>query len=371
MNMVRRIGKGKVSCLRIAGWILLPLTGMATYGLTIYFSTHNHITEKFYSSGWYAISGRLLSNFSSLVPFSLSDIFYAVLILLAFLFILLSLFKKIGFGRMLLLQLNLAAAVYILFYWLWGFNYFRQPATERLGFKESTADAGEFMQVFAEVVEHANSSRIEVPAEYGTGFVDSLVEVSYSRFADFLQLDIFPGSRRPKFMTLGNLFAKAGISGYYGPFFNEIHLNPHMHPLELPVVLAHEKAHQFGVTSEAETSFFGWLVCYYSDHDYLKYAASIYAIRYFLNHGYGLEGFADVVQRIQGPVKADLRSIRDHWMSMRVEKIDKVASRANDVYLKSNKVEKGIADYQGVVSLIMSFKTDSLMMERLLPGQVR
>jgi hypothetical protein len=46
-------------------------------------------------------------------------------------------------------------------------------------------------------------------------------------------------------------------------------------------------------------------------------------------------------------------------MNLRNEKVDRVASKVNDTYLKSNKVDKGIKDYTGVVKHVMNFSLDS------------
>ena len=51
-------------------------------------------------------------------------------------------------------------------------------------------------------------------------------------------------------------------------------------------------------------------------------------------------------------------------MELRNEKMDKAASRINDAYLKTNKVEEGIKDYRGVVRHVMNFSLDSTFQKR-------
>lgn len=347
-------------------YLFWPMAAVLTYGLTLLFARFPGYTESFYSTGIYPLIGKSLSIVSSLVPFSLSDILYAILGLGVIVWLVLLVSRKIGFGRWAGGMISLAAAMYVLFYWLWGFNYFRQPVHERIGLKHAQPDDRQFMSVFADIVATANQTRPDSIMPVDLAILDSLIEQSYARYSPFLDVGYPMGKRRPKKVIAGSFFAKAGISGYYGPFFNEVHLNNYMHPLEMPVVMAHEKAHQFGITSEAETSFYGWLVCYYSDNDVLRYSASLYAIRYFLNDGFRRPGFQPVADQISYPVVTDLRAIRDHWLSMRVEKIDRAASKVNDVYLKSNKVERGVQDYRGVIGLIMDFQTDPSAVIRVL-----
>ena len=354
---------------RLAGLLrynlVLPALALCTFGATEFLSRHPHIAERYYSKGLYPLLASVISRLSNIFPFSLGDLFY-ILLALSFIFILtITVAGRIRVTQMLLLYINIIAAVYMLFYWLWGFNYFRQNAWNRLEINPSAPDAGVFFRVFSELGEEAGRSRT-LPETVHWEKVDSLLESSFARYAEFLKLDYPMGKRRPKQITWRSFFSKAGISGYYGPFFGEIHVNPDAHPLEIPVIMAHEKAHQFGITSEAEAGFFGWLLCYYSPEPYLRYSASLYALRYFINHGYRLEGFSEAAGRIDPAVRGDLRAIRDHWMSLRDEKIDKVASRANDAYLKTNRIKDGIDDYKGIVGLIMGFKTDSTLMRSLI-----
>lgn len=348
-------------------WLILPVLALATYGLTALLAVRPHLTERFYSNGLYPPLATGLSMVSKLFPFSMGDLFYALLVVALLTLVLLAVFRKISVGSLLRKSLNLAALVYILFYWLWGFNYFRVPFNERLGINKAEADPEQFMAVFEDLIEQANNYQSKAEGNLSLAEAGLLIEKVYADYADFLRISYPQGFRRAKNITFAKFFAKAGISGYYGPFFNEIHINPHLHPLELPVILAHEKAHQFGVTSEAEASFYAWFACEYSGSDDLRYSNSLYLLRYFLNHGYSLEGFEERVAKISEPVRNDLRAIRDHWLAMRNEKIDKAASRANDAYLKTNKVTAGIADYKGIVALVMDFRTDSLVQNKVRP----
>lgn len=344
--------------------LALPFLAVITFGFTYILDRNPYITEYYFSNGLYPYVARLLSAVNCHFPFSVSDLFYALLIFLFLAILMLLLIRRIRLLQALFLTVNLSALVYILFYWLWGFNYFRQSAWDRLELSPSDPDAEEFFRVFGGLCEEAGRSRT-LPPEVQWGKVDSLVESSFARHAEFLKLDYPMGNRRPKQITWRSFFSKAGISGYYGPFFGEIHVNPDVHPLELPVILAHEKAHQFGITSEAEAGFFGWLLCYYSPDPYLRYSASLYGLRYFINHGFRLEGFPEAAGCIDASVRGDLRAIREHWLSLRDEKIDKAASKANDAYLKTNRIKEGIDDYKGIVGLIMGFKTDTALVQKM------
>lgn len=274
-------------------------------------------------------------------------------------------FRKIKIGRFLLLVIQTLAICYVLFYWFWGFNYYRNGINDRLSIASSKPDTVQFVKVLENLIAQTNASYCTFGSSSKPEIV-ALVETAYKKNASFLKIKYPSGTRNPKAITLSNFFAKAGIAGYYGPFFSEVHLNDNLLMIEYPQVLAHEFAHQFGITSEAEANFYSWLVCSRSDSKQLRYSANISMINYFLSQGKRLHKFSDLVHKIQKPVIDDIRKVQKHWENMRNETIDKAAGKVNDVYLKTNKIEKGIEDYFGVVQFVMDFESDSVAQKRVV-----
>lgn len=347
------------------GLAALPIwLALATFGLTELFSRHPGATETVYSQTFYPIVAFLLSFLSKWVSFSMDDAFYAFLALFLVVLIFLVIFRRIKFGRFILIIVQTLAVCYVLFYWFWGFNYYRTGINERLSITKSKPDSVQFVRVLENLIAQTNAS-YSTFENVSYSDIDSLVEASYKENASFLKVKYPQGNRRPKPITLSNFFAKASIAGYYGPFFSEVHLNDSLLMIEYPQVLAHEFAHQFGITSEAEANFYGWLVCAQSDSKHLHYSANISMLNYFLSQSKHLHNFRNLVHQIDKPVIDDIRKVQKHWESMRNEKIDKAAGKVNDVYLKTNKIEKGIEDYFGVVQFVMDFETDSVAQKRV------
>lgn len=347
------------------GRAALPIwLALITFGLTELFSRHPKVTEVFYSQTFYPGIAFLLSFVSKWVSFSMDDTFYVLLAIFLLTISLLTIFRKIRFGKFLLLFLQTLSICYVLFYWFWGFNYYRSGINDRLQIGKSKPDTVQFVRVLENLIAQTNESyctfdNITKPE------ISRLVESSYKENSSFLKLNYPQGSRIPKSISLSSFFAKAGIAGYYGPFFSEVHLNDNLLMIEYPQVLAHESAHQFGITSEAEANFYGWLVCAKSDSKYLRYSANLNMINYFLSQARRLHNFADLIHQIDKPVIDDIRKVQKHWESMRNEQIDKAAGKVNDVYLKTNKIEKGIEDYFGVVQFVMDFETDPEAQKRV------
>jgi len=344
-------------------WLLLPLLALLTFLGTEWLAANPQWTDAVYSRQIYPGFASILSAISAVLPFSLDDLFYILLIVCAFLLTGLLIFKKISLKKTGKTVLNIVAIAYILFYLFWGFNYFRMDLNNRLELATQQPDTEDFLNVFEKLVEQTNLSHTAFK-NFSKSEIDSLVEKSYQELSPVLQIGYPAGKRPAKNITFSRFFAQAGISGYYGPFFNEIHLNKNLLPVEYPFVLAHEKAHQFGITGESEANFYAWLVCTQSESEKLKYSANLMILRYFIFQGFRLEKFPEIIKKLDEPVKNDMQKIREHWANLRNEKIDRAATKMNDAYLKTNKIEEGVKDYRGVVKHVMDFSLDSAFQKK-------
>ncbi len=348
---------------QILKWWITPILALIVFTLINLFVRYPMIVEQYYSQKIYPVLASAISSFSRWIPFSLDDMFYFLLILIGILVALLLIVRKISLKTSGLIVLNVLAAGYVLFYVLWGFNYFRADLNTRLNLEPVITDREEFLMVFSDLASATNKSYTRFD-EFNEEEIALSIEDSYRKLAPVLKLKYPGGSRRAKPITLSGFFAQAGISGYFGPFFNEVHLNSNLLPVEYPFVLAHEKAHQFGITGESEANFYAWLVCTSSNNSQLQYSANLVALKYFMHYGYGQEQYREIIAKIDGRVIEDIREIQQHWVKLRNEKVERVAARMNDAYLKTNQVEKGIRDYTGIVKHIMDFSLDSSFQEK-------
>jgi hypothetical protein len=364
IRIFKNMAKNKFRTI-VLGRAALPIwLALVTFGLTELLAHYPEITESVYSQALYPVIAFLLSFLSKWVSFSLDDTFYAVLSIFLFSLLILPFFTKLKWKKSLLLFVQTAAITYALFYWFWGFNYYRVGINERLSIAKSKPDTVQLVRVFEKLIAETNASYSSFDSISKPEIV-GLVESSYQKHASFLKINYPQGTRVPKPITLSPFFAKASIAGYYGPFFSEAHLNDSLLMVEYPAVLAHEYAHQFGITSEAEANFYGWFICSRSESKHLRYSVNLGMVNYFLAQSRHLHNFADLVHRIDKRVIADIRNMQRHWARMRNEKIDQVAGKVNDAYLRTHKIEKGIEDYFGVVQFVMDFETDSAAQKRV------
>ena len=344
-------------------WLILPALAGFIFALTLFLRQHPVFVETWYARGLYPYIASLLSAISFVFPFSLDDIFYAVLILLPVVLLVRIFTKRLKWKAAGKLLLNILATAYILFYVLWGFNYFRSPLPERLGIKDSEPNTEEFVQFMHQYITELNHLHCDFDT-INKVETDRIIEESYQKLAPILQLDYPMGKRRDKKITFSGFYSKSGITGYFGPFFNEVHVNKQVLPIEYPFILAHEKAHQLGVTSEAEANFYSWLVCTHSSSQQIQYSAKLFISFHFFRQARGLEDYKKLVAEISPEVQADINRISEHWNKLRNATMDKTASKLNDAYLKHNNIKSGIKDYTGVVDHVMNFSLDSAFQQR-------
>jgi hypothetical protein len=155
------------------------------------------------------------------------------------------------------------------------------------------------------------------------------------------------------------LFSKLGVSGYFGPFFNEIHVNRNLLPMDYPYVLGHEKAHQFGITSESEANLFAYIVCVTDNDQRLKYSGYQALLLYFLRDAALLKDYKDILNKIDKRVLQDLRYRQKYYEKLQNKNLSEMQSAVNDSYLKANNIEKGIKNYNEVVSLVLDWYYNS------------
>jgi hypothetical protein len=131
---------------------------LGTFGLTEIFSRFPKAAEIIYSQTLFPVIASLLSFVSKWISFSMDDVFYAFLAVFLVILLLLVFLRKIKFGRFLLIVIQTLAVVYILFYWFWGFNYFRSGINERLEIAKAKPDTVEFVKVLESLIQKTNAS---------------------------------------------------------------------------------------------------------------------------------------------------------------------------------------------------------------------
>lgn len=241
-----------------------------------------------------------------------------------------------------------------MFYFLWGFNYFRPGIEKRIGWGTPGTDMTIFRSALDSIIIEAGLNRIAMSdSDYHE--IDKKVEESFQKNSKKLGINYPNGTRRPKTMIFSSFIAKLGVTGYFGPFFNEINLNHNVFPLDYPFTLAHEKAHQFGVASEAEANLMGFIICTTSDDPRLRYSGYMNVLLYFLSDARKQRADKEFLMKIDKDVMKDLQIRRKYYVDLQREKLSEMQTAANNAYLKTNHIRSGVKNYNQVVALILSY----------------
>jgi hypothetical protein len=304
----------------------------------------------------YPVVATVLSFVSRLFPFSLLDVLFIASVVLFILGVVLLLLHRLSLRRW--IRTTVLALLWLpaWFYMSWGVGYFRPDFYARSGMLQQTADK-EFFETF--VLRYIDSLNCAYPAvkDFNANAVNKEIERQYGRYRSTLLLPYPCGTRRIKHTIAEPLMTRMGVSGYFDPFFNEVHLNGFLLPESYPFTLAHEKAHQLGIASEAECNFFASVVCTASDHPLVKYSGYLQTVSYLLG---GVRRISpDEYRRIYGQIDAriivDYRRIREHWQKKEHRKLSDMQYKIYDVYLKTNKQRSGVLSYSEMVGLLVAW----------------
>jgi hypothetical protein len=239
-----------------------------------------------------------------------------------------------------------AAFIYLVFLALWGLNYRRVPLVARLDYAEARVTPGAARAFTAGATELLNRGYAAAHGDdpdamaLARGFADAQRLLGASRLA-------VPGV--PKWSMLSYYFRYAAIDGMTDPVFLEVILNPDVLAVERPFVLAHEWAHLAGYADESDANFVAWLACTRGD------AAAQYS-GWLAVYGHTVAVIprrdrASLPPLDQGP-RDDLRAMAERYE--RSSPVVRHAARdVYDSYLKANRVEAGIANYDLVVRLLL------------------
>lgn len=314
--------------------------------------------EEYYSRGIYPVIAGFISRVSGLVSYSLWDLFWAGLSLFVLAGLILVIFKKLRISMYLLRFTQMLAMFYSLFYLTWGFNYFRPALETRLGWNITKPGEDTFRTVLESLIVRSNETYTLIKQEDYRA-LDAAVEKSYSKCSDLLAISYPNGARPTKTILISSYFAKSGVSGYFGPFFNEVHINHYQLAVDYPFITAHEKAHQFGFANEAEANLAAFIVCSTSEDRRLQYSGYMHLLLYFLNDARQLPDYRNYLAKLDRKVMKDLRNREKYYDGLRNKKLEKVQTAANDVYLKTQNIDKGVKNYDQVVALTIAWYTVS------------
>jgi hypothetical protein len=306
---------------------------------------------------FYPVIATVLSFFSRWISFSLLDILVVIAIVLLLGSMILVCVRRLRFLRWIRLLLLSVLWMVVWFYISWGIGYFRPGFHERFGVEPPNEDREYFETLVTRFINSINQAYVADPF-FDVKEIDCEIETLYAKHAGILRLPHPCGWRHTKQTIAEPWMTSMGVAGYFGPFFNEVHVNSYSLPITYPYTLAHEKAHQFGIANEAECNLFATIICTSSEHPLVRYSGYLQTVSYLLDNLRKIspERYREIAGQIDPRIIADYRAIREHWQKEINQTMSAVQDKVYDTYLNTNQQRSGVLSYSEMTGLLVAWE---------------
>jgi len=346
-------------------WILL---GSITVVLRVILGNYPSFVEQYYSRGLFIGVRSVLDYTIGLLPFPM--IYLLILGLICF--VIYRVFAKKAKKRTLKQKIvnilfntfSFLSAIVFLFLILWGFNYSRIPIENQLSIKPQAlskeAIKMEFLASTEDVVNAYEAVKDLQEEDFKQAIfnadLESIIRSEVSQTFEKIGYPV-PGKLRARYLRPKGSLLRISTAGFYLPFTGECHVDPGLHPLQIPYIMSHEFAHGFGIGDEGSCNFIAYLSCSTSTDPLRKYAGLLSYWR----------SVAGQYRAVDATHYKELRSnlpqgILDHMRKIN-EEMDKypdifpaVRNATYDAYLKTQGIEEGMKNYSRVVLLVQAYR---------------
>ena len=325
--------------------------------------------EKYYSLGFYPILSKVSRYLFGWIPFSVGDLFYVLIAILAIRWIFKN-FQRLRFEpfRFLWDITATLSIVYFMFNILWGLNYYRLPLHQSLGLK-SDYTYEQLLSTTHRFIDKSNAlhhqinkgDTLKIDMPYSQKEIFNMSMNGYQNLEkEFPKLAYSPRSLKKSGWNLGLTYM--GYSGYLNPFSGEAQVNALISTYKFAVVACHEEAHQIGFAAENEANFIATLATLNNDDPYIQYAGSIFTLRFLINEVARNDAakFNELLKTINPGILANFKEMREFWEHYEnpFETFSKVFW---DNFLKANNQSRGISSYSYMVALVINYYEDKAL----------
>lgn len=310
---------------------------------------------------------RALSFLTDLVPFSVAELLiYALpLLLIGFVLLAIRLYRDRRRGIRFLAGVSGVLLLFYPFYVLTlGIGYHTSPLADRLGLQTDSAITAEQLETTLLTVRDALNAEVAA-VSYGAdgasvygGTMDQLsaeVLAAYETVAAiYTAIPTYPSRAKPVLYGEGMSYLR--LLGIYTYFTGESNINTHYPDYTVPFTVAHEFAHQRGITPENEANFVSFLVCLHAEQPYLRYSGYLNMFEYLAQAlaRTDRDRLQAVYAGLDSRVLGDLRAYSAIYQRYADTAVGSASEKLNDTYLKWNGTA-GVASYGLVVELAVAY----------------
>lgn len=335
-------------------------------GLFIVVLLFQNITTggELYNQHIYPLIAAPLSCFSSLFPFSLSEVFYTLAITFIILYPIIAILRyRQRWRQILLTEVEFILWLYVWFYAAWGLNYSQPNFYERTSTRPAQYNDTILMKFAKAYADSLNLLYTEINKK-DEPLVRREITKAYRQLSQNMGIHApLSPTPRAKTMFYTPLFSKAGISGTMGPFFNEFIINGDLLPFEYPFTYAHELAHQLGITNEGEANFYAFTACNISKEKSVRFSGHIKIYNYVAQavRNVGAKEYDCFAKQIRPEIRLFINQQHAHWNGLYSQTLGNIQGQIYEYYLRSNKVSAGRRSYSEVIGLIISIEQSMIL----------
>ena len=243
-------------------------------------------------------------------------------------------------------------------------GYFATPVDEKLGLEKLPVSKEELYETSLYLLENANAASKEVDFIYNSFSVmpytlselSEKINESYEGICelyDFIQ----KMSVSVKPVALSKPWTYTHIAGVYTFFTGEANININFPDFTLPFTVAHEMAHQRGISREDEANFIAFLVCINSSDPYIRYSGYISVYEYTASALYSSdkETYFKVLKNMSSEIRSELIAYNNFFEKYEENPAEEIVGGINDAYLQQQGQSAGIKSYDLVTDLAVAY----------------
>jgi hypothetical protein len=323
--------------------------------------------EHFYSAGIYPFIGSFLRILFGWIPFSVGDLLVGILIGYVIFRLVKAAFHlaKKGMERKGGLKsaakaIQLLLIGYIVFNFMWGFNYYRLGSSYLMDLDPipySTEEVDTLVAVLQKRLHTLSLDSVEIEKAKTNNrelLSTESVKAFHAASSRYPFLKFKHASLKPN--LIGKMQGYMGYAGYLFPFTGEAHVNFYAPSYSLPFSVCHEMAHQLGFGAESEANLIGFLAAGSSSHKAFEYSAYVgvhaYALReLYLRDTVKAKTYQEKMPRMVKKDRLEMKRFLEAHESFLQPGLD----MAYNWYLLSQNQEQGLASYNYVVAWLIAF----------------
>ncbi len=350
------------------GYIIAGIIAAITAALTAFAKSHTLLIDMFYPYTTRLIQTSL-AGWASGADFCLWQMLAILLVVLVLASIVVMIILRWNFVQWLGWMLTGAALLFFLHTGVYGLNSYAGPLADDIRLNVTEFNVTELVEATTYFRDIANDLSKEVPRNTD-GSVDfpsfeEMAQMAGEGF-EFLAYEeyfsVFAGSTVPvKKLGWADMYTSMGITGMTMPLTGEAAVNPQIPDVTIPFVMCHEMAHRMCISLERDANLAAFLATDAHPNMAFRYSGYYMAFRYCysaldsVNTSAADAAIQTLFSGMTDELRHDLIEYDDFFAKHRSDKATNLATNTNDAYIKVSGDEAGVASYDQVSDLLVSW----------------